>query len=422
MGMDRKIEKKRWTLRRLIYLVVGTIVVGLIVYQLFGDNSPKLNVEMDRLTIGTVKQGEFQDFLPLTGSVVPIRTVYLDAVEGGQVDTIYLEAGSMVAQGDTILRLSNTNLLLDIMYREAELFQQSNNLRNTRLAMEQNRLALETQILELDHAIENQARNYETANKLKEKDLIAQQTWEEARDTHNYLKRKRDLTMKSFHADSLFRATQIQQLEEGLERMRGNLGIVKQNLDRLVLRAPVSGQLTSLNAEVGESKVRGERLGQVDILDGFKIRAQVDEYYITRISTGLRGQFDLSGQSYALSLDKIYPEVVNGQFAIEMAFPTGEPVDIRRGQTIRFNLEMGESSEQILLARGSHYQTTGGRWIYRLSDNEKEAMRVPIRLGRQNRDYFEVLEGLAPGDRVITSGYDNFGDIERLVLQQDRRK
>lgn len=421
MGMDRQIAKKTWAIKRLTYLTVSILIAVMVGYQLFGDNSPKLKVDMQRITISTVKSGEFQDFLPLTGSVVPLKTVYLDAVEGGQVDTIYLEAGSMVAQGDTILRLTNTNLLLDIMYREAELFQQSNNLRNTRLAMEQNRLALESQILELDHAIENQVRTYETANKLKEKNLIAQQDWEEARDTHNYLKRKRDLTMKSFHADSLFRATQIQQLEEGLERMRGNLGIVKQNLDRLVLRAPVTGQLTSLNAEVGESKVRGERLGQVDILDGFKIRAQVDEYYITRISTGLRGQFDLAGQSYALSLDKIYPEVLNGQFAIEMAFPTGEPADIRRGQTIRFNLEMGESSQQLLLARGAHYQTTGGRWIYRLSQDGKEATRVPIRLGRQNRDYFEVLEGLNPDDRVITSGYDNFGDIERLVLQQQSR-
>ncbi len=304
------------------------------------------------------------------------------------------------------------------MYREAELFQQSNNLRNTSLAMEQNRLALRAQILDLDYQIKQSKRDYANISDLikRNENLIATQKYEAARDEYEYLLSKRDLTLQSHVQDSIFRNVQLEQLETSLLRMEANLEIVKQNLDNLVLKAPVSGQLTSLNAEIGESKNRGERLGQIDVLDGFKIRVSVDEYYISRVSLGQTGSFNFAGDRYQLAVLKVYPEVLNGRFEVDMEFVGEEPVGIRRGQSQHIRLELGDPSEALLLARGGFFQKTGGQWVYLLDNSGEFAVRQSIRLGRQNSDVFEVLEGLNPGDQVITSSYDTFGDIEKLLL------
>lgn len=415
--MDRKIEKKRWTPKKLTGIAGGVIVGVLIIYQIgFSDKSSRLNVERQRLVISTVKRGDFQEFIPVIGTVIPIKTIYLDAIEGGSVEHLFLEAGSYVNKGDPILRLANTNLLLDIMYREAELFQQSNNLRNTRLAMEENRLALKAQLIELDYRIKQSKRNYDTQAELAEKSLIAQQQFEAAQDEYDYLLQTRDLTMESHQQDSTFREVQLEQLEESLVRMEANLKIVKQNLDNLTIKAPVSGQLTSLNAEIGESKSRGERLGQIDVLDGFKLRVNIDEYYISRVSIGQTGTFTFAGDQYKLAVKKVYPEVLNGRFEVDMEFVGEEPEGIRRGQSQHIRLELGDPSEALLLARGGFFQKTGGQWVYLLDENENIAAKQPIRLGRQNTDVFEVLEGLKPGDRVITSSYDTFGNIDKLVI------
>jgi len=416
--MDRMIEKKRWTLKKIAWISGAAAVLVLVMYGLiFGQFRSKQDVETRRLVVSTVERGEFQEFVPVSGTVVPIKTHFLDAVEGGRVDSVYVEAGGMVEKGDKILKLANTNLLLDIMYREAELFQQSNNLRNTKLAMAQADLEIRKQLLELQHEIKRQARINESNEVLEKKNLIPTREYEEARDQLDYLVNKLALTIETQKQDSLYRSVQISQLEASLVRMQENLEIVKKNLENLVIKAPVSGQLTSLNAEIGESKARGERLGRIDILDGFKARVPVDEHYITRVDHGQTGTFELSGRTYRLTVTKIYPEVVNGRFQVEMGFDE-EPENIRRGQTLRIRLELGDLSEATLLATGGFYNKTGGKWVYVVNESNETAFKKQIHLGRENAHYHEVLDGLEPGDRVITSSYDGFANVDQLVLKR----
>ncbi|MBD3287290.1 HlyD family efflux transporter periplasmic adaptor subunit [candidate division KSB1 bacterium] len=416
--MDRKIEKKKWTLKKIISLsLIGILLLAIIYSFIFGDSSSRLNVDSERITISTVKRGEFQEYIPVTGSVIPIKTFYLDAVEGGRVETIYLEAGSYVEKGDKILKLANTNLLLDIMYREAQLFEQSNNLRNTRLMMEQNSLTLRRELVELNYQIKTRQKNYQRAKELVQKKLIAEQEYEHAKDEYEYLLKRKELTIETQRQDSIFRQIQIEQLEASLKRMESNLEIVKQKLENLILKAPISGQLTSLNAEIGESKSPGERLGQIDVLEGFKVRAEIDEHYIVRIELGRKGAFEFADKTYQLEVKKIYPEVRNGRFEVDLEFSNATPDGIRQGQTLHIKLELGDLSEAVLLARGGFYQKTGGQWVYVLDHDEDYAVKRRVRLGRQNPQVFEVLEGLEPGEKVVTSSYDNFGDKDKLVLQ-----
>lgn len=417
-GMDRKIEKKKWTPRKILWLSVAALfALAVIGNLLFGDHSSKLNVKMERITVSTVREGPFQEFIPVTGTVIPLKTIYLDAVEGGRVETVYLEAGSYVNKGDKILKLANTDLLLEVMYREAELFQQSNNLRNTRLAMEQNRLALKVQMLELNNQLQQKERAFKEFELLHEKGLIAPQEFEDVKDEYEYLKAKLELTQKSQEQDSVFRATQIEQLESSLRRMEANLRLVKENLENLVIVAPISGLLTSLNAEIGESKSRGERLGQVDVVDSFKVRAGIDEHYIARVNPGQRGMFTFSGQEFKLVTKKVYPEVRDGRFEVDLEFEASPPEGIRRGQSFHIRLELGDPATAILLERGAFYQKTGGQWAYVLDKSGHAAVKRDIRIGRQNPEVFEILDGLEPGEQVITSSYDNYGDMEKLILK-----
>ncbi|MDH4034730.1 MAG: HlyD family efflux transporter periplasmic adaptor subunit, partial [candidate division Zixibacteria bacterium] len=412
--MDRQIQKRKWPPKKIAWVSVSALFILAIAYNLiFGDHSSKLNVRAERLTVSTVYNGEFQEFIPVTGAVIPIKTNYLDAIEGGRVDTVFLEAGTTVEKGDRILKLGNTNLLLDIMYREAELVQQSNNLRNTRLTMAQRRLAVQGQILELDYQIKQQKRVFEQSSELKQKGLIAGQEYEEASDEYEYLVATRELTMEQYRQDSIYRETQIAQLEGSLARMESNLEVVRQNLDNLVLRAPISGQLTSLNAEVGESKGRGERLGQIDVLEGFKVRVPIDEHYIARVDMGLAGECTYNDSVYHLTIKKVYPEVLNGRFEVDMVFVDQSPPEIRRGQTLRIRLELGDLSQALLLASGGFYQKTGGRWVFVVDESGDMAVKRDIQLGRQNPLNYEVLSGLSAGERVITSSYDSFGEVEK---------
>jgi HlyD family secretion protein len=410
--------KKRWTRRRIVYAAGAALAAVVILYSLFfvGGGS-RLNVQAERLRIATVVRGEFQEYVPFTGTVVPVSTHYLDAIEGGRVDTVYLEAGTYIEKGDRILELVNTSLLMDVMYREAEIFQQSNNLRNTRLNMERQSLEMQRQLLELEHEIRTQRRIVESNISLAEKNLISSREFEESKDELHYLERKLELTRETQRQDSTFRVTQIRQLEMSLDRMADNLELVKENMENLVIKAPVSGHLTSLNAEIGESKKRGERLGQIDILEGFKMRVPIDEYYISRITTGLGGTFDFSGATYRVKIVKIYPEVVGGRFEVDMDFEGSEPRGIRRGQTLRIKLELGDLSEAVMLEAGAFFISTGGRWVYVLDEEQGTARKRTVHLGRQNIEHIEVLGGLEPGERVIVSAYDSFGKADRLVLK-----
>ncbi|HEX9975397.1 MAG TPA: HlyD family efflux transporter periplasmic adaptor subunit [bacterium] len=416
--MDRPIKKKKWPVKKIIGLSLILIFAFFIIYTfIFGDSSSKLNVELDRITISTVTRGEFQEFIPIIGNVMPIVTVYLDAIEGGRVEEKYLEAGALVKVGDKILRFGNTDLLLNIMFREAEFFEQSNNLRTTRLLMEQSRLNLLRQLNDLDYQIKKQKRLYERQKELAEKNLIARQEYEQVEDEYDYLVKQKELAGETFKQDSLFRQIQIHQLESSLDRMQTNLEVVKKKLEGLTLKAPISGQLTSLNAEIGELKNPGERLGQIDVLDSFKVRAGIDEYYISRVEVGRTGSFDLSGESYNLIVKKIFPEVREGRFEVDLNFIDGTPPGIRRGQTLHIRLNLGDLKEAILLPKGGFYQRTGGQWVYVLDKFGDYAYQRKIKIGQQNTQVYEILEGLEPGEKVITSSYDNFGDKEKLILK-----
>lgn len=419
MSMDRQIKKKRFTPKRIIGFGLGGLFFVVVIYNLvFGDRSSKLNVEIEKITISTVSMGPFVEFIPVTGTVLPIKTVYLDAIEGGRVEKKIIEAGTFVKEGDPILQLSNTNLLLDIMFREAEFFEQQNNLRNTRLEMERYRLALKQQMVEIDYQIKQLKRRYGRGTELRNRNLISQEEYDQLKDEYEYNIKRRDLALVTYEQDSVFRKVQIGQLEASIDRMQSNLGIVKKKLDNLVVKAPITGQLTSLNAEVGESKSPGQRLGQVDVLDGFKVRASPDEHYLARITLGLPARFDFAGGTYELITKKIFPEIRDGRFDIDLEFVGVEPKGIRRGQTVHIRLDLGDLDEAtVLLNRGGFWQKTGGQWVYLVDKSGEFATKRMIRLGRQNTQVYEVLAGLEPGEKVITSTYDSFGDIDKLILK-----
>jgi HlyD family secretion protein len=420
MGMDRKIEKKKWPPKRIAaYSAVAIFILFVIYVFVFQFSKSSLNVRKERITISEVTKGAFQEFIPVIGEVMPIDTYHLDAVEGGRVEEIYIEAGSVVQKGDKILRLGNTNLLLDIMWREAELFQQSNNLRNTRLQLEQYRLQLSQEVASIDNQLQQQKRTYERYQELMKDNLISQHEFDLAKDQYEYLVKRRELTIESQTNELEFRQAQIEALESSLRRMQDNLEVVKQKQENLTIRAPISGHLTALDAEIGQSKTPGLRIGQIDVMDTFRVRVPVDEHYIARVEKGRGGTFDFAGNTYSLYVDRVYLEVVDGRFEIDMLFPENIPTQgIRRGMSLHIRLEMGDiSDDAILLAKGGFFQTTGGNWVYVLDRSEKIATKRPIRLGMSNAYVHEVLEGLQPGEKVITSSYESFGNHERLVLR-----
>jgi HlyD family secretion protein len=416
--MDRKIERKKWTPKKIALIaVVGFFVFFTLYSFVISESGSRLNVDRDRITISTVQQGEFLEFIPVSGTVIPLRTIYLDAVEGGRVQKIHIEDGSFVEEGDTILTLTNNTLQLDVFNREAQILEQINNLQNTRLNLQQQRLQLRDQVLNHEYQMMNRKRIYNQNKELWEKQLISEREYLDSKEAYEQTIRQLDLVSETLRLDSLATESQLRHIESSLTRMMTNLELVQRSLDNLVLTAPVNGQLTSLNAEIGESKVRGERLGQVDILEGFRVRASIDEHYIARINIGQRGEFDFAGQTYTLEITRVYPQVRDGRFEVDLEFIGDEPANIRRGQTLRIRLALGALEQATLLARGGFFQRTGGQWVYVVSTSGDQAIKRNIRLGRQNPQYFEVIEGLEPGEQVITSSYDGFGDIDRLILR-----
>lgn len=416
--MDKIIEKKKWTPKKIIWISLAAIFGILVLYNLiFGDHTSKFNVQRDRISIEDVQEDFFQDYITQTGTVEPISTIYLDAMEGGRVEELLIEEGTMVQKGDAILRLSNTNLHLDIMNREANLAEQINNLRNTRLSMEQNKLSLKRQLLDLDYQISLQKRNYENSIDLYNKEYISDKQFDEIKENYDYLVKTRELVIENQKADSLFREIQVAQLENSVDQMEMNLDFVRKKLENLNVKAPVSGLLVTVNAEIGEAIGTGQRLGQIHVLDEFKVRLEIDEHYISRVNASLVGEFDFNGSTYQLRIKKIYPEVRNGRFGVDLVFVDDVPDRIRTGQTFRVKLELGQSEMAILVPRGGFYQSTGGQYIFVLDPTEKFAVKRDIRLGRMNPRYYEVLEGLQPGEKVIVSSYDNFGRAEKLILK-----
>ncbi len=418
MGMDRKIEKKKWPLMRIIkYSAIGIFVLVVGYLLLFQTGGSSLNVKRERLTISTVKKGPFQEFIPIIGNVLPHKTHYLDPAIGGRVETIYLRAGAKVNKGDKILKLSNTNLLMTLLNNEAQINRASNDLRATRLQLERNRLDLKRRRAEADYFLKRIKTRYERNKILFKENYISKQEFDDFQDEFEYQKKNRELTIESQEQDLKFSEEQVRQLETSVGRMEENLKLLNEQLENLTIKAPISGHLTSLVAEVGQSIAQGIRLGQIDDVEGFKVRAQIDEHYINRVEAGRVGEFDFSGNTYQLKIHQVFPEVREGRFEVDLMFDGQEAPGITRGLTLHIRLQLSELSEAILVARGGFYQTTGGNWAYILDESGEYATKRKIRLGRQNPQFFEVLEGLKPGEKVVTSSYENYGDMERLVLK-----
>jgi len=418
--MDRKIEKKNWTPKRILTYGGGGLLFIFIIYLLiFADKSSKLNVESDRITISEVKYGPFQEFIPITGTVQPIQTFFLDVSEGGRVVKKYVEEGAFVNVGDPIIRMDNAELTLSVIYNQANVFSQINNLRSTRLSMEQNKLNLRAQILDIEYDLIDKKRIYENDKVLFEKNLISKNEFDRAKEQYEYADQKKDLTRETYKQDSLFRSQQIAQLEQSVETLQSNLAVTKTQLENLTVRAPIKGQLTALNAEIGQSIARGENLGRIDVIDSNKVRASIDEHYIARVMPGQMGEFTFNGNDYRLIIKTVFPQVTNGRFEVDMHFVGEVPNGIRRGQTLQIKLELGEPDKAITIDRGGFYQTTGGQWIFVVDKSGDYATKRSIKLGRQNTNAFEVIDGLKPGEKVITSSYDTFGDVDKLVLKNN---
>ncbi len=418
MGMDRTIKKKKWPPKRIAtYGAIAAFVFLVLYLFLFKLNKSTLNVEKDRLTISTVKLEPFQEFIPVMGAVEPIDSYHLDAVEGGVVEEVFLEAGTRIAKGDRILRLENTDLLMTIMWREAEMFQTQNNLRNTQLNLEQRRLALSQELAQVDNFMIQSKRTFDRYSELIKEDLISQHQFELAKDEYEYWVKRRELTLESQKNDIKFRENQLVALTDSLDRMQQNLAIVKQKQENLVLRAPISGFLTALDAKIGQRKNPGQRLGQIDVLEAFKVVVGIDEHWIARVEEGRIGTFDFSGKSYKLQVSRKYMEVTEGRFEVDMIFNGERPTGLTRGMTLHIRLNLGDLEEAVVLARGGFFQTTGGNWVYVVNSDETLAVKRRIRTNRYNTQVYEVVEGLEPGEKVITSSYESFGDMERLVLK-----
>ena len=417
--MDRKIDKKPLYKRRKFQLgVAGGIIFLILIVLILSDTGSKLNVDKDKITISEVRMGDFQEFIPVTGNVLPKTTVFLDAVQGGAVEKKYVEEGAMLKKGDKILKLSNTAVQLNALQQETFAYQQINDARNSRLSVEQNTINLKRNFLDVQLNYETAMRNFEREKVMWEKKLTSKENYDLARDGYNNAIAQKKLAEENLRKDSLRSASQLEQIDESIQRLQQNLGLIRESIDNLTVRAPITGQLTSLDAEIGQSKSVGERLGQVDAIDGYKVRADIDEFYISRVNDGQEGSVEINGKDYRLIVKKVYPEVTNGRFQVDMYFKNDKaPPNLRRGQTLQIRLELGDLTKTLLLARGGFYQKTGGQWVFVVDPSGNYAVKREIKLGRQNPDYFEVLAGLKPGDKVVTSSYDTYGDIDKLVLK-----
>lgn len=396
----------------------GAILLGGIIYQIaFADHRSTMNVEQDRLSIATVSTGEFTDYILVSGQIEPAKTFFLDAIEGGMVYQLVRESGALVERGDTILTLTNSNLQLDVMQRETMLYEQINNLRQTRLFLDQNNLDQKGQLAEIDYQISLLEPQYRRFKELHVKKLVSDREFEEVKEQYEYNLRRKELTYESYRNDSIARAIQLGQLRQSEGRMNASLNGVGQILNNLVITAPIAGQLAMEQIEIGQAINPGQRYGQIDMLDEFKVRVPIDELYLPRIGQGLKGKFTLSGEEHELEIMKIYPTITNGRFEVDMKFTGASPQGIRRGQSVRIRLELGDSEQSLLLPTGGFFKDTGGNWVFVLNPTTGMAEKRVIRLGRKNPEFYEVLEGLVEGEKVIISGYENFGTNEVLELK-----
>ena len=416
-GMDAKIERHRLLSKRCIGIglcAVFAIIVGL--WLVFREKGASMNVDRAGLTIATVERGKFNDYVRVVGQVVPDRIVYLDAVESGRVEERLIEEGAMVEADDVILRLSNPVLNIGILESEANLAYQENELRNTRLTMEQEHLRLKQERIGLSKELNRSKRRYEHNTLLYGKGIISHEEFLQAEEDYMSASKQMEVLEERIRQDQRLRDNQLKSLNENIRNIKESLTLVRQRLENLKVKAPVSGQLGNLEAQIGQSIAQGERIGQV-LTSRLKVEAKVDEHYVERVVAGLTANFESDGKRYALRLTKVYPEVQGGQFRTDLHFAASRPQNIRSGQTLHLDLQLGDPVQAVIIPRGNFYQASGGQYVYVLDKDGTKARRWRVRLGRQNPLFYEVVEGLSPGERVIISGYDLFGDNECLILQ-----
>ncbi|GAA4410612.1 efflux RND transporter periplasmic adaptor subunit [Nibrella viscosa] len=413
--MDRVLPKRFWTSQRIAFTIGGLLLASLLVYSfLLADHRSKLNVEKDKITVSTVSEGPFEEFIAVTGVVQPLKTIRLDAVVGGYVTQKLVEGGSMVEKGQILLRLENQTLKLNFLQSETEANRLVNDLQNTRQRLRVERFTLRRSLSELDYNLDQAKDTYERQAKLFKDKAIPEQDYLTAKRTYERLQKQREIEVESQQYQEENAKLQIKQLEGTLARTQRNVALWQQTLENLVVRAPVSGLLSTMDVEVGSNINQGQNIGQIDDMDGFKMRVGIDEHYISRIFPGLKGSFEFGGGTHELEISRVYPEVRNGRFEVDMIFAKGAPNGIKRGQSSPIRLELGKASKATLLPVGGFFSDTGGNWVYVVDRSGKRAVKRNITLGRKNPEYFEVLEGLESGDQVITSSYENFGNNEVL--------
>ena len=418
--MDKIIEKKTgWRVaftKKALPWWLGALLMVFVVYLIVRPNNKTLRVDKDTVTISNVVMGEFNDYIRISGRVQPMTTIQLSPQEGGIVEKILIEEGSPVKAGDAILILNNDNLDLQILNSEAELAEKENILRNTQIQMEQQKLDVRQNVLEYGTQVDRLKRAYEQQKALYEDKLIAKEDYLKAEEDYKLALQKYDLIRERSKQDSLYRGTQIDRMEESLENMQLNMSMIRRRKSNLIVKAPIDGELGLLDVVLGQSIAAGTKIGQINSVGTYKVEAQIDEHYIDRVIAGLEATFERQGETYSTVIRKVYPEVRDGKFKADFKFDGEQPDNIRAGQTYYLNLQLGQPEEAVIIPRGTFYQKTGGKWIYVVNKEGTKAVKREIRIGRQNPQYYEVLEGLEPGERVITSGYDTYGDSDVLVF------
>ena len=418
--MDKIIEKKTgWRVaftRKALPWWLGALLLVFVIYLIARPNNKTLRVDKDTVTISTAVKGEFNDYIRIGGRVQPMTTIQLSPQEGGIVEKILIEEGSPVKAGDAILILNNDNLDLQILNSEAELAEKENILRNTQIQMEQQKLDVRQNVLEYGTNVERLRRAYEQQKALYEDKLIAKEEYLKAEEDYQLALQKYNLMTERSRQDSLYRGTQIDRMEESLENMQLNMSMIRRRKSNLIVKAPIDGELGLLDVVLGQSIAAGTKIGQINSVGTYKVEAQIDEHYIDRVVAGLEATFERQGETYSTVIRKVYPEVRDGKFKADFKFDGEQPDNIRSGQTYYLNLQLGQPEEAVIIPRGTFYQKTGGKWIYVVNKDGSKAVKREIRIGRQNPQYYEVLEGLEPGEKVITSGYETYGDSDVLVF------
>jgi HlyD family secretion protein len=417
--VDRVIVKKKWNRKRILTLAGITLLIILIGSSIFfASGKSRLNVDVERITVSEVTKGTFQEIIPVNGIVLPVTTIYLDAIEGGRVEERFVDDGAMLAKGQPILRLSNTDLELSLANQETAVFEVLTQMQSTKNNAVQNTIQQLNQKAEVENALIEAERLYKLNKHLYEEKAIGKQEFVASENDYKYQLNRKKLNDQTLQQDEISNKQQISQMGASYARMQNALSLMRRKVGDLIVRAPVAGQLTSLDAEIGQSKNKGERLGQVDVMSGHKVRADIDEHYISRVNIGQTGETSFAGKDYKLKIRKVYTQVTSGRFQVDMEFEGEAPKGIRRGQTMQIRLALSDETQAILIPKGGFYQQTGGNWVFKLADNGKTAYKVDVQLNRQNPDFYEVVSGLQPGDKVITSSYDNYGNMQELVLKK----